>query len=53
MTDNEDSLLAQQVAPEPKTNRRKMKIAFIAIIFLALLALLVNGAYRYWLATMR
>ena len=49
MTDNEDSLLAQQVAPEPKTNRRKMKIAFIAIIFLALLALIGNGVYRYWL----
>lgn len=49
MTDNEDSLLARQVAPEPKTNRRKMKIAFIAIIFLALLALIGNGVYRYWL----
>ncbi|TSC60604.1 MAG: hypothetical protein LiPW15_482 [Parcubacteria group bacterium LiPW_15] len=50
MTENEDSLLSQQVAPELKTNRRKMKIAFIAIIFLALLALIGNGVYRYWLA---
>ena len=49
MTDNEDSLLAQQVAPEPKTNRRKMKIAFIAIIFLSFGALFYNSIYTgYW-----
>ena len=49
MADNEESLLSRQVAPEPKTNRRKMKIAFIAIIFLSFGALFYNSIYvGYW-----
>lgn len=59
MTENEDSLLSRQAEgpeydrgiaePEPKTNRRKMKIAFIAIIFLSLGALFYNSIYTgYW-----
>jgi hypothetical protein len=49
MADNEESLLAKQVAPEPKTNRRKMKIAFVAIIFLSFGALFYNSIYvGYW-----
>lgn len=60
MTDNENPLkenLSEEriidqgiTDPESKTNRKKMKVAFIAIIFLSLLYLIGSSAYRYWLA---
>lgn len=50
MAENE-SLLDRQVSPDaPKTNRRKLKIIFIAFIIVGFGALVGNGLYNYYKA---
>lgn len=44
----ENSLLDKQVAPEKPKGGKKMKIAFVAILFLVLGALLGNNFYGWW-----
>jgi len=46
-----ESLLDRQVNPDPpKSNRRKLRIIFIAVVLFGLGALVGNGLYRYYSA---